>query len=167
MQAGGLDAVSEITVAAYRHALPLVNYEPATTLAGKFSLPHIIAAVLVHGNAGVAAFSASALAAEDVATLRAKVKVMPFEPALPPPNDRPARVEARLRDGRILARECLSARGGSDRPFTQAEILMKIATLTAGAYPGFAAIARDARELDPQRLRQGWAEVVSELCSAA
>ncbi len=59
-----------------------------------------------------------------------------------------------------------SPRGGSDRPFAQEEILKKIATLTAGAYPGFAAIARDACELDPRRLRQGWAEVVSEFCGA-
>jgi 2-methylcitrate dehydratase PrpD len=167
MKAGGLDAVSAITVASHPHALPLVNYEPPTTLAAKFSLPHIISAALVHGDAGVAAFATSALMAKDVAALRTKVEVVPFESALPPPNDRPARVEVKLRDGGMLTQECLSARGGPDRPFTDEEILSKIATLTASAYPNFAAIVRDACELDPQRLRQGWAEVVSQFCGAA
>ncbi|MGZ5228240.1 MAG: hypothetical protein ACXWCS_29135, partial [Burkholderiales bacterium] len=72
-----------------------------------------------------------------------------------------------LRDGGMLTQECLSARGGPDRPFTDEEILSKISRLTASAYPNFAAIVRDACELDPQRLRQGWAEVVSEFCAEA
>ena len=167
MRAGGPAAASEVVVATHRYAQTLVNYEPPTSLAGKFSLPHIVAAVLVRGNAGVDAFSANTLAAEDVATLRRKVKVVPFEPALPPPNDRPARVEVRLRDGRSLAEECLSARGGSDRPFTDSEILTKIATLTAGAYPRFPEIARQICELEPDRLRQGWAKTVNEFCGGS
>src|SRR5581483_7371368 len=133
-EAGGPDALAEVTVATHRHALPLVNYEPATTLAGKFSLPHIVATVLVHGDAGMEAFGARALASQDVAMLRKKVKVVPFDRVLPPPDDRPARLELRLEDGRTLTQECLSARGGSDRPFTRDEILSKIAALSAGAY---------------------------------
>lgn len=164
LRAGGPAAAREVVVATHPYAQTLVNYEPATSLAGKFSLPHIVAAVLVHGSAGVDAFSASSLAAEDVATLRRQVKVVPFEGVMPPPNDRPARVEVRLRDGRSLTEECLSARGGSDRPFTDSEILTKIATLTANAYPAMAAIAREACALDPDRLRQGWAQTVNEFC---
>ena len=55
------DEIDEINVATHRLALPMTNAAPATTLAGKFSLPHIVATTIVHRHADVAAFAAGTL----------------------------------------------------------------------------------------------------------
>jgi 2-methylcitrate dehydratase PrpD len=160
-----LTTVAKVQVETHAAAMPLKNYRPATTLAAKFSVPHIVAATLVTGNAGVEAFTHSTLRDPEIARLRERVEVRAFEPQLSPPHDRPARVTAILEDGGLLTRECLSARGGPDRPFPESVLWDKIRALAQPAYPNFAVVFDDIIRLDAKRVAQHWPEIVVALCA--
>jgi hypothetical protein len=95
------------------------------------------------------------------------VRVKPYSPDLPPPNDRPARADIRLRDGRVLTAECLSARGGSDRPLPPETVTEKLEALAAPAYPAIGAVLAPLQRLDPAMLGQGWRQVVDAFSSPA
>lgn len=160
---GALTSVALVQVETHAAAMPLKNYRPATTLAAKFSVPHIVAATLVTGHAGVEAFTQHALADVEIAQMRGRVEMRPFEPQLSPPHDRPARVTAILADGGTLTRECLSARGGPDRPFPESVLWDKIAALAQPAYPNFRAVFEDIVGLDARCLIQNWPQTVAAL----
>lgn len=154
-----LAGVDEIVVATHPLAYPLDNRQPRTTLAGKFSLPHVVAAVLTTGRTDPSVFDESLLHDEAVGLLRAKVRVEPFAPLPAPPHDRPARVTVRSADGIQHEAVCLSAVGGPDRPLSEEQVLGKIAGITAEQAPGFAALARRmvaTRELDDA----AWSDVL-------
>ncbi len=51
--------------------------------------------------------------------------------------------------------------GGPDRPFTRAEILAKIGTISDPVYPQLSGIARAVLALDPGCLKQPWRELVA------
>jgi 2-methylcitrate dehydratase PrpD len=160
--AGRLDQIREVLVETHQLALPLSDRAPVTALGGKFSIPHVVAAVLAAGSTESGVFDASRLADPSVAALRQRVVIVPFEPELPAPHDRPARVSVRLSGGEQQTATCLSAVGGPDRPLAAADVLAKAAQLTATTRPAFAATARrladGAIDLD-----QRWADVLAEL----
>lgn len=145
------------------HGLSLDNFHPRTTLAAKFSIPQIFAATLTYGHAGAGAFTTESLTAPALGALREKVELRQYLPEMPWPNDRPARVTLELEDGRTFSGECLSARGGPDRPFTEGEVLGKIRELTGPVYPAFGKTAGALLELSPQKMAQEWREVVGAL----
>lgn len=128
------------------------NSAPGTTIAGKFSLQHIAATAAVHRSGGFEAFSAPALDEPRVAALRAKVTSAPYEPLPEWPNDRPTRVTWTMRDGARLTEEVLSARGGPDLPFADAEIRDKIAAIVGPPYPAMAGELEAIMALDPAAL---------------
>jgi 2-methylcitrate dehydratase PrpD len=127
---GGLAAIEAIDVETHPLALPLANASPTTSLGAKFSMPHAIAATLATGTGGADAFLASTLSEPTIAGLREKVRVHPYQPLPPPPEDRPARVRIRLRSGGVIENECGSAQGGPDRPFPDSVLDDKVRTLT-------------------------------------
>ena len=122
-------------------ALSLDNDEPPNGLASRFSTQHAVAAPLVLGHALPEAFGSAALASPEIAALRRRTVFREFEPALPPPHDRPARVTVTLADGRRITRECLSAKGGPDRPYEMAELFGRLDTWLAPTYPRLASAA--------------------------
>ena len=154
-------AVNDIVVAAHPLALKLKGKIPATSLAAKFSLPHVVAAALTFGDVGARSFYSDTLQHPAIAALRNKIQVIPYVPTLPPPNDRPARVTVNLVDGRTLSAECLSAAGGPDRPFSEGIVMDKISQLSASAYPRFVSEMRRVIDLEEMQLARGWREVVS------
>ena len=79
-----------------------------------------------------------------------------------PPNDRPARVTLSLRDGRMLAGECLSAQGGPDRPFTEGQIKAKAEMILREAYPDAFGLLAAAVQLDPSILDRSWRGIVED-----
>jgi 2-methylcitrate dehydratase PrpD len=160
LEAGAIDRIESVEIATHALARPLMNARPDTTLGAKFSLPHAVASALVMGSGGAEAFAFDTLARSDIGALREKVRVKSYESDLPPPNDRPARAEVRLRDGRVLSAECLSARGGADRPLPPSTVDDKIAQLAAPVYPRIAATLAPLRALDPQALQRGWRQTV-------
>ncbi len=128
--------IASVVVETDPRGITLANYEPATTLAAKFSMPHALASTLVHGSSGVEAFASGTLADPRVASLRRKVQMKPHPDVKPWPLDRPGRVTLVLESGETLTAESASARGGPDKPFTDEEIDRKIAALSAGTAPG-------------------------------
>lgn len=164
---GGLDATTRIVVEASRLGMTLDNPTPATTLAGKFSMQHIVATTLVNGNAGHGAFTAAMLGRADIVRLREKVSVTPLLPERSAPHDRPARITVTLEDGRSYAEECLSARGGPDRPFTDEEVHDKIASLTAAAYPRFAPAVRRLLRAPERFAERRWDALVRSMLRVA
>ena len=162
-----MDAVDSVTLETFPLAMPLVNYAPSTTLAAKFSLPHVIASALMTGTAGVEAFAARTLDAADIGALRNKVWIVPFESPAASPNDRPARITVRLADGREFRQECLSAQGGADRPFSDLTLMRKIAGLTEPAYPKLLPVMESVMRLEADRIGQSWTAVVAEICEGS
>jgi 2-methylcitrate dehydratase PrpD len=73
-----LQDIASITVETHALALPLVNPEPHTTLAAKFSMSHAIAAALALGSGGAEAFATATLGDARLAQLRPRVKVRPW-----------------------------------------------------------------------------------------
>jgi len=160
LEAGAIDGIESVEIATHALARPLMNARPDTTLGAKFSLPHAAASALVMGSGGAEAFAFETLARSDIERLRRKVKVKPYGRDLPPPNDRPARAEVKLGDGRVLSAECLSARGGADRPLPLSTVDDKLAALAAPAYPAIAATLAPIRALDDKALQRGWRQTV-------
>ncbi len=160
LEAGAIDRIESVEIATHALARPLMNARPDTTLGAKFSLPHAVASALVMGSGGAEAFAFETLGRSDIGRLRQKVKVKPYDRDLPPPNDRPARAEVKLRDGRTLSAECLSARGGADRPLPPSTVDDKLAQLAAPVYPAIAATLAPIRALDDKALQRGWRQTV-------
>ena len=162
-----LDDITEITVDTHPFAMPLANARPTTTLGAKFSLPHSVGAALVTGSGGADAFLSRTLDNQAIARLRERVSIAPYAPLPEAPNDRPARVRVRFNDGREFIRECLSAQGGSDRPFPPSVFVDKITALTASVYPNFVTVFKELMHLDPARLAQRWPTLVDCICADA
>jgi 2-methylcitrate dehydratase PrpD len=162
---GGAEAIASVVVEGHPLALLLPNPRPATTLGAKFSLPHAIAAALVTGSGGADAFASTTLREATIAALRERVAIEPYGDLPPPPNDRPARVRIGMRDGAQVEATCLSAQGGPDRPFPPDVVMRKLAMLAAPVYPGLPAVMAEVLALEPQRLAQGWREVVAAMCA--
>jgi len=156
-------AIRAITVEVSPGGLTLNNYQPRTTLAAKFSIPHAVAAALTLGSAGAEGFSSATLGQPALEALRAKVQLRPYAPLQPFPNDRPSRVTVELENGRRIVRECLSAQGGPDRPFAEADIFRKIRQLTEPVYPDFAGTMEDLLTSMPERMSQPWDSFLGRL----
>ena len=69
--------VESIRVETHARGLALNITDPDTVLAGKFSMPHAMATVAVHGDAEPRAFDAASLVNPEVTRLRSKVELVP------------------------------------------------------------------------------------------
>ncbi len=158
--------IERIHVDTHWRGQTLDNGAPATTLAARFSMQHILASATIHGHAGAGAFSAPTLADPAIAALRKRVTIGAWEPAPGWPNDRPARVTWELADGTVLIEECLSARGGPDRPFAPEEIRAKILGIVDEPYPRMEPVLGLVMVLDSDVLAAPWSETVSAMTAA-
>ena len=157
------DAITRVIVETHRLGMTLDNRAPATTLAAKFSMPHIVAAACTLGHAGAEAFASTTLTDKAIGAVRDRVDLRPFAPELAWPKDRPARVTLELADGTRRSAMCESARGGPDRPFSTTEILEKIGGITGEVYPRFIGMAERLIAAEPDVLALPWGSVVAEL----
>ena len=160
-----LEDIESVEVHTHGLALPLMDHTPRTTLGAKFSMPHAVAAALVMGSGGADAFAADTLQDGAIARLRQRVSVAPYVPALPAPNDRPARLSLKLVDGRRLEAECLSAQGGPDRPLPPETVYGKLDALAVPVYPRIRLVCEELAGLPDLRLAQGWRSIVDEFVS--
>ena len=158
--------IERIVMETHWRGLALENSRPATSLAAKFSLPHIVASISHLRHAGAEAFSAASLRDPAIAALRERVELARYRPE-PSPEDRPARVTWLLRTGERLEAECRSARGGPDRPFAPSEILEKMRGITAPVYPRMAEICQALVALDDALLDTTWTDAVARMCGGA
>lgn len=160
---GRLATAERIVVETHPLGMTLDNRNPATTLAAKFSLPHIVASTCLNGHAGAAAFAAADLHSPALSRLRDRIELRPYEVDLPWPNDRPARVTVSFADGTSHVAECLSAMGGPDRPFDAKVIFNKLTEITQRPYPGSAKTFSRLMNMDPAVLAEPWRNTVASL----
>jgi len=134
---------------------------PGTTLAARFSIPHIAAVAAIRGRVGSDTLDVASLTDPDVVRLRDRVVMRAYEPALPPPDDRPARVSAVFSDGRRVQAECLRAAGSPDNPLNLETIRQKVASICQSVYPRFPETMDQLVALDEGALDASWETVVS------
>jgi 2-methylcitrate dehydratase PrpD len=97
---------------------------PPNGYAAKFSLPYLIAVILVKGRAGLAEFSDAAVQDEAVLALAARVGYE-IDPGIDYPRQFVGDVTVRLRDGTSLRERQDRPRGGPDLPMSREEIEAK------------------------------------------
>ena len=132
----GGTGVARIELQTHRLGMTLNDSQPVTTLGAKFSMPHALAASLVYGHGGAEAFSTQSMQDERVARMRQHVAMRLVDEELAWPHDRPAFVTVITADGQRYSANCLSARGGPDRPFSDDELWQKIEALSRTSAPG-------------------------------
>jgi 2-methylcitrate dehydratase PrpD len=153
--------IAEITVETHPRGLTLTESNPPTVLSAKFSMPHAMAAVAVRGTGGQSAFTSDSLHDPAIARLRQAVRLQPYAPIAPWPNDRPGRVTWRLSDGEVFSQGVESARGGADQPFSTGELLGKIDELTRDVFPAMPGVLRGLIA-DPHVMTP-WRDVVAQM----
>ena len=155
--------IEAIAVATHWKGRRLDRPQPETSLAAKFSIQHIASATLAYGHAGAVAFSAESLLDPEMVRLRNLVQIDAYPDELPWPNDRPSQVSIKLTDGSVLEGRCLSAPGGPDLPFSEAQISGKIMGNLAAAYPDGKTAVAELLALSPGALDASWADTVSRI----
>jgi 2-methylcitrate dehydratase PrpD len=142
----GGHGVRAVVVEGSAMAMNFANPAPTTTLGAKFSIPHAVAATLVHGAAAPGNFLDASLRDEAVASLRSRVRLRQLDGVKPWPLDRPARVTLELEDGSSLSAYCEAALGSPARPLEADRVLEKISELGARDAPGLAPAVIALRE---------------------
>jgi len=156
--------IETLTVQTHELATRLLNRQPHTTLAARFSLPHVVASALLRGDMGATACDEATLRDPAIAALRERIEVQLLTPALPPPCDRATRISLVLRDQTSWQSECLSATGSPDHPLPEVAFDAKLRAATASAYPQALTTLEGLMALSPEILRMGFDEVVALLC---
>lgn len=157
------DAIAEIVVDTHPRGLTLVETDPPTVLSAKFSMPHAMAAVAARRTGGARAFSRDTLDDPQIARLRQAVRLQPYAPIEPWPNDRPGRVTWRLSDGEQWTEAIVSARGGADQPFADDELLQKMDELSRPVFPAMPGVLRRLVVETPTMLATPWRAVVTDM----
>jgi 2-methylcitrate dehydratase PrpD len=126
------EAIESVSLRVHPLVLELTGKQaPSSGLEGKFSIYHACAAALVRGAAGLREFSDEVVRDPEVVALRTRVTAR----AGPAMREDEARVEIRLRDGRVLSRHVEHAVGSAARPMTDAELEAKFRGLAEGVLP--------------------------------
>lgn len=104
---------------------PLASkHAPPNGYAAKFSLPYLVAVILVKGRAGLAELTEDAVHDPDVLGVAKRV-VYELDPAIDYPRQFVGDVEVTLADGCVRRERRDGPRGGPDAPLTRAEIEAK------------------------------------------
>ena len=149
---GGQD-VKSATVHCSKMAMNFNNATPKTTLGAKFSIPHAIAATLVHGAEDPGNFLDQSLSDQAIKDLSLRVNLVELPNITPWPYDRPAKVSLLLKDGALLENSCEAALGSSARPLDAAQVLTKIHQLSQASAPGLQkAVIKLREEISLDRL---------------
>jgi 2-methylcitrate dehydratase PrpD len=124
------------------------KHAPPNGYAAKFSLPYLLASILVRGRAGLAEFTDEAARDADVLTVARRVSYE-LDPAIDYPRQFVGDVEITLADGRVLRERQDRPRGGPDAPLSRAELEAKFRG-NAGLVlpePQVEAVIRSVKEL--------------------
>lgn len=108
---------------------------------GQVSARHTVAVVLLQGAAGTAQYQDTAVHDADVRALGSKVRVIADDAFAVDATE----VCIRLTTGEVLSQSVEHARGGPERPLTDADLEAKLATLAAEATPWLDSPALAAR----------------------
>ncbi len=102
----------------------LAKRRPVNGYAAKFSLPYLVAVMLVKGRAGLAEFTDEAVQDRTVLDLAAKVHY-DLDPTIDYPRQFAGHMRIRLTDGRMVEDRQDHPRGGPDCPMTRDELEAK------------------------------------------
>jgi 2-methylcitrate dehydratase PrpD len=100
------------------------KHRPANGYAAKFSLPYLLASVLVRGTAGLADFTDDAVCDERVLAVAGRVGY-DLDPTIDYPRQFVGHVRIRLTDGRVLEEHQDHPRGGPDFPLGPRDLEVK------------------------------------------
>jgi 2-methylcitrate dehydratase PrpD len=122
----GPEAIDAVELAVHADALALCWRKlPATALEAQVSLFHWAAAALVRGAAGLEEGNSQATADHRIRTLQEAMRAH-VDPAL---GSGQARVELRLRDGRVLRANVTEVTGSLERPMSDEQLMAKFCML--------------------------------------
>src|SRR6266850_8011568 len=110
------------------------KHAPPNGYAAKFSLPYLLATILVRGRAGLAEFTDAAVRDAEVLRVASRV-TYEIDPTIDYPRQFVGDVEVTLADGRRLRERQDRPRGGPDAPLTRAEIEAKFRGNAAPTLP--------------------------------
>lgn len=108
------------------------KHRPPNGYAAKFSLPYLLASILVNGRATLADFTDEAVQDGTVRRVAAKVHY-DVDPTIDYPRHFIGHVAVRLTDGRVLEERQDHPRGGPDFPMTREELTAKFRVNAADA----------------------------------
>lgn len=109
------------------HRNILLEHDPQTGLAAKFSMEHAVTLALLDGRGGLAQFSDARATAPDVLDLRRRVRILPTNDAETWHEPfRVDRVSVVMRDGTTLHEECEVEPGHRLRPLSDEGLAMKV-----------------------------------------
>jgi 2-methylcitrate dehydratase PrpD len=111
-----------------------VKQAPPNGYAAKFSLPYLVAVILVRGRAGLAEFTDEAVGDPGVLRIAQRV-TYDLDPAIDYPRQFVGDVEIALVDGRVVRERRDRPRGGPDAPLTRGEVEGKFLGNAALALP--------------------------------
>ena len=110
------------------------KHAPPNGYAAKFSLPYLIASILVRGKAGLAEFTDDAVQDSDVLRV-AKLVTYDVDPTIDYPRQFVGDVTITLADGRVVHAHQDRPRGGPDAPLARAQLEAKFRGNAALALP--------------------------------
>lgn len=120
------DQVARVEIRSFHNSVQLFPTMPDTTSKAQYSLPFAVATMITHGRIGLEHISDSGLSdpvVADLVTRTTMIEDAKHESRFP--AGRWADVTLHLYDGRALQSGDTHARGGPERPFTEAEIVAK------------------------------------------
>jgi 2-methylcitrate dehydratase PrpD len=139
-----------VEIATYAEALRYAgNRAPRAAIAAQFSLSWAVAAALVQGDLGPAAYTDAALADPAMRAFESRVALVE-DPALTAAGRRGARVTVTLAGGATFSETARGVAGDPDQPMSEAEAIGKFRRLAgpalgeAGAEAAIAALMEDA-----------------------
>ena len=100
------------------------KHAPPNGYAAKFSLPYLIASILVRGKAGLAEFTDDAVHEPEVLSV-AKLVTYEIDPTIDYPRQFVGDVSITLADGRVVHAHQDRPRGGPDAPLSRAQLEAK------------------------------------------
>ncbi len=139
--AGRLDDIAEVSLATYAEALRYAgNRAPGSAISAQFSLSWGVAAALVQGDLGPAAYTASALADPRLRDIEARVRLVEDD-ALTRDGRRGATLTLLLRDGTRAEARVDGVPGDPGLPMTEPAVRAKFLRFAAPAIGASAAEA--------------------------
>jgi 2-methylcitrate dehydratase PrpD len=125
---GRLDAsqIDRIEVRAYMLAASLAEKHVVSSFGARFSVPFVLASVVVHGRSGLSSFDDSAVANPQVQALAQRVD-LEEDPALTAryPVEQPVDLRIVMRDGTAHSGRCVVTKGEPSNPHTSEELTAK------------------------------------------
>ncbi|MFO0201861.1 MAG: MmgE/PrpD family protein, partial [Alphaproteobacteria bacterium] len=129
------DDVVSIAVGGYKATKDVCDRPDARTEQDcRFSTQFTVATMLLHGGVRLAAFEPARLVDPAIRALMPRISVaIDAECAAAFPSKRSAKVEIRLKDGRVLNRHQHTRKGDPDAPLTDRDLSDKFLELTSDA----------------------------------